>query len=488
MLIGYGSKTLKLNARNVSTFILLTFLIVVSLAILPSSSAQYYYPTCTVTTTVNYPGAGTITPGSGTYGYGSYVVFYETTNPGYSFDGWYLNGIYEGKLSSMPVTMYLNYQVIAVFSVSVNYLTLSSNGPGTTNPVGGIIKYGIGSTVTITESPNSGDTFSGWYLDGAYMGTSNSLLVTMNKDHQVAAFFAGNNVSPTPTPTSMPAPTPNPNLISPSLQFYCTSLTSNSAFNVKIQGNLADNGSGLVNAGVYLSYSVTNGNTWQDFAYVLTGSYGDFSADWMPSASGNYVIRAIYFGDNFYSGVTQNVNFALTPLVNQNQNVFSVSSNSTVSSLAFDSTTDSLSFGVSGPSGTIGYSQICIAKSLLPDVTKLTVTLDSSTIAYSDFTSGNGWLITIFYHHSSHNIIMNLNSQASLATPTPTPTPSPTSTSSPTSTATSSSTSTPASTSTTFGNLLGGQLIFVVIIAVLVAVIAALGLLLLNRRKNKLAK
>lgn len=434
---------LRLNTRSLKIVTLIISIFIIGLVSPSLVSAQYYYPTCTVTTTVNYPGAGTITPGSDTYGYGNYVVFSETTNPGYSFNGWYLNGIYEGKLSSMPVTMYMNYQVIAVYSVSVNYLTLSSNGPGTTNPGGGTISYGTGTTVTITESPNSGDTFSGWYLDGAFMGTSNSLVATMDKDHQVAAFFAGNNnTSPTPTPTSMPAPTPNPYLIIPTLQFYCSSLTTNSAFNVEIQGNLAYNGSGLVDAGVYLSYSVTNGNTWQDFAYVQTGSYGNFSAYWMPSASGIYVLRAIYFGDSVYSGVSQNVNFALTPSDNQNQNVFSVESNSTVTSLSFNSATDSLSFNVTGTSGTTGYSQISISKTLLPDVTKLQVSLDSSTISYASYSTGNNWLITIYYHHSSHNVVMALNSPVSTVSPSV----SPTSSSTPTST--SSQTDSPASSPT----------------------------------------
>jgi hypothetical protein len=428
---------------------LFLFIFIIGLVFPSYVSAQYYYPTCTVTTTVNYPGAGTITPGSGTYGYGNYVVFTETTNPGYSFNGWYLNGIYEGKLSSMPVTMYMNYQVIAVFSISVNYLTLSSNGPGTTNPGGGTISYGTGTTVSITESPNSGCTFSGWYLDGAFMGTSNNLVVTMSKDHQVAAFFAGDNVSPTPIPTSMPAPTPNPYLIMPSLQFYCTSLTSNSAFNVQIQGNLDYNGSGLVDAGVYLSYSVTNGNSWQDFAYVQTGSYGNFSAYWMPSASGIYVLRAVYFGDSVYSGVTQKVNFALAPSDNQNQNVFSVVSNSTVTSLSFNSATDSLGFNVTGSSGTTGFAQISISKALLPDVTKLQVSLDSSSISYASYSTGNNWLVTIYYHHSSHTVVMALNSPVSTVSPSASPTSTSTlsTTSSPTASPTTSSspTDTPAS-------------------------------------------
>ena len=73
---------------------------------------------------------GTISPsGNNSYTYGSYIVYWENTNPGYSFNGWYLNGIYEGKLSSLPVVVTQSYQIIAVFSISTNYLTISSNGP-----------------------------------------------------------------------------------------------------------------------------------------------------------------------------------------------------------------------------------------------------------------------------------------------------------------------------------------------------------------------
>ena len=262
------------------------------------------------------------------------------------------------------------------------------------------------------------------------------------------------------------------NLPSPALSFYCTSSTTFSRFNVEIQGSLAYSGVGLSGAGILLAYSVTGGATWQDLAYVTTADDGSFTCVWMPSVSGKYAIEATWPGDNVYSSVSTTVNFAIAPFDNQNQNIFSVTSNSTLTSLAFNSTQNQLSFTVSGPPGTIGYAQVCIPKSLMPDASTLTATVDGQTTPYATFSQSDVWLITIHYHHSTHAVVMSLNSQASAPSPT--------------STATSSSTSTPASTSTTFGNLLGGQLIFVVIIAVLVAVIAVL--IILNRRKTKLAK
>ena len=108
--IGYGVVTMARETRSFRFFILTCLVVGVLLLTLPSGSAQQptYYPTqtYTVSTSVNYTRAGTISPsGNNSYTYGSYIVFCENTNPGYSFNGWYLNGIYEGKLSSLPVSM-----------------------------------------------------------------------------------------------------------------------------------------------------------------------------------------------------------------------------------------------------------------------------------------------------------------------------------------------------------------------------------------------
>ena len=474
---------MNVNARKITCLFVLTFLISVSFTSIASAQTYPPYPSWdTLTVTVNLSGAGTVTPGSGQYAYGSSIVATEQTNLGYSFNGWYLNGVYEGQLSSIPITMTQNYILAAVFSVQVVALTITANpaNGGTIAPGTGIWNYTSSASVVVTESPNPGFTFSGWYLDGTYEGAGTGITVSMLMDHQLDAFFAGSSSTPTPqptpivTPTPTPQPTPTSNLPSPALSFYCTSSTTFSGFNVVIQGSLAYNEVGLSGAGVLLSYSVTDGATWQNLAYVTTDDHGSFSCVWMPSVSGTYVVEATWPSDGVYSSVSTTVNFAVAPFDNQDQNIFSITSNSTLTSLAFDSTTDALSFTVSGPSGTIGYAQVCIPKSLMPDASTLTATVDGQTTPYATFSQGNVWLITIHYHHSTHAVVMSLNPQAS--------------TSSPTSTATFSSTSTPASLSTTMGNLLGGQMILLVIIAVLVAVIATLGLIILNRRKTKLAK
>jgi hypothetical protein len=470
---------MQLTARVVST-LLLSILVVISIAALPLGSAQYYYSQCNVNAVVNYPSAGYITPGTGYYNYGSTVVFTEQPYLNYSFNGWYVNGIYEGKLCSISLTMTQNYQLVAVFSVQLASLTITSSPSqsGTIAPGAGVWNYTYGTTVAVMEYPNSGATFSGWYLDGIYMGAGTSLPITMNQDHQLNVFFSGGNNITSPTPTAAPAPTPNPNLLSPDLQFYCTSSTTASGFNVGLQGGLFYDSQGITDAGILFSYSVTNGATWQNLAYVKTGYYGNFSAIWMPSASGDYLVRAVYLGDNVYSSAVTTVNFAVQPLQNQNQNVFSVTSNSTLTNLAYDSSHNSLSFGVSGDSGTIGYAQICIPKSLLPNVATLQISLDNSIISYSSFSNGNVWLITIYYHHSSHNIVMALTPAAATSTPTTSATSSQTTSSGQTSTSaassSTSSTSTPAVSEFTLA-----------LLPISLAIIGSLAVLVMLKKRGK---
>jgi hypothetical protein len=228
------------------------------------------------------------------------------------------------------------------------------------------------------------------------------------------------SITPSTTPTTTPSPTPTPNLPSPNLSLYCISSTATSGFNVQIQGLLTYNGVGLSNVGIQLSDSVTGGASWQNLTYVNTDNNGSFTCVWNPLVSGNYGIEATWAGDSDYSSASATYNFAIAPFDNQNQNVFSVTSNSTLTSLAFNSTTDELSFGVSGPSGTTGLTTVCIPQSLIPVISKLNVMLDGASINYTSVSQGNVWLITFTYHHSSHKIVIALESSTTAVPEFPT--------------------------------------------------------------------
>jgi uncharacterized repeat protein (TIGR02543 family) len=416
---------MKLNARKISV-LLLVLLLGTGFSI-STASAQYYYTISqnNLNIVVNYPGAGYVTPGSGLYYYGSTVMARVYTNPGYVFDGWYLNGVYQGKLSTIPITITQDYTLVATFSVRTVCLTITNNPGqgGITAPTAGIWNYTYGSSVTVTQYPSSGCNFSGWYLDGVYQGLGTSITVPMTQDRQLGAFFAG-NISLSP-PSSEPNATPPPlppqsNLPVPSLSFYCSSSTTASGFKVQINGALVYSLTGISGTGVAFSYSANGGATWHDLAYLITGDDGNFSAVWMPSASGNYIIKGIWLGDDVYSGTSSTVNFSVTPMETetegQDETVFSVSSNSTLSALSFDSASDEISFTVSGESGTAGYVQACIPKSLMPVVANLKVFLDGQEIPYSTLSEGDIWIVIIGYHHSTHTVVMGLNAQSSSIT------------------------------------------------------------------------
>lgn len=429
-------------------------------------STQFY-----LNVRVNLAGAGRLSVGPGYYNQYSTIVVNEYTNTGFVFDGWYLDGIYQGKLSTFVLQMNQAHELIAAFSKRPVSLTVTVNPPeaATTVPAPGISTYDYGDTVIVTEYSYAGFVFDGWYLDGSYIGNGTSAVISMNKDHQLSGYFGGNSTataappptaSPTPTPAPTPvptatpsptaAPTPTPSAApprpTPSLALACKSSTEYTGFNVQIEGLLTVNGTGLSGAGILLSYSVTAGKSWNDLAYVSTDDNGHFTAVWMPAATGNYLINATWVGDAAYSGTTTIVNFAVTPSV-QGKSVFSVASNSTLSSFSFDSTTQKLSFSVSGPSGTIGYVAVTIPKSLISDASNISVLLDGEKPAFYVESRTDSWVVTFSYHHSIHSVVINLNSAADQS-PTSSPTSSPTlqPTPSPTQEQSSSPTTQPTST------------------------------------------
>jgi hypothetical protein len=194
----------------------------------------------------------------------------------------------------------------------------------------------------------------------------------------------------------------------PTLSTSCESAISQSGLKVQINGDLTSNGAGIQNAPVLLSYSVTNGASWQDLTSVHTGSDGSYSALWFPAATGDYMLKAVYQGDINYLGASKIVNFSIVPC--SEQNVFSVTSNSTLSAFSFDSQAKELSFDVSGSNATTGYVNVYIPKSLINDVSNLKIYLDNNKIDFTSHPQGDGWMLYFTYHHSSHLIKISLGS------------------------------------------------------------------------------
>ena len=118
-------------------------------------------------------------------------------------------------------------------------------------------------------------------------------------------------------------------------------------------------------------------------------------------------MKAQWIGDTNYSETSTVVNFAVSPI--GEQNVFSVASNSTISALAFNSTSGELYFSVSGQSGTMGYVNVYVPKSLLSDASNLKVFLDGNPILFNAEPLADCWFVSFIYPHSAHEVTMKMN-------------------------------------------------------------------------------
>ncbi len=106
---------------------------------------------------------------------------------GWRFDRW------EGDCSgsgSCSVEMNGDKTVTAYF-VKTYQLTISVNvnEGGTTNPAPGTYTYDEGEEVTVTATPNSGYRFDHWELDGSNVGSDPTIIVSMDGDHELEAYF-----------------------------------------------------------------------------------------------------------------------------------------------------------------------------------------------------------------------------------------------------------------------------------------------------------
>jgi hypothetical protein len=171
--------------------------------------------------------------------------------------------------------------------------------------------------------------------------------------------------------------------------------------------------SSSANVSCYI-YSWNNTGSWANqtatrFTNFINSSaaYATFSSTWNTVAGSTVSVR-IYANDtsNNWEASSQ-YNFAIS--ARAVENVFSVASNSTVSDLSFNSTSLELSFTVAGPSGTTGLTRVTIAKTLVANVTNLKVFLDGKPLQYSATETGDSWMVSLKYTHSTHHIMLALN-------------------------------------------------------------------------------
>lgn len=213
------------------------------------------------------------------------------------------------------------------------------------------------------------------------------------------------------TPIQSLTVTEPPPLYASDLSLLASSSSALVGYKVKIVGRLVyqHNSSGISNVLIQLYYSVTGGENWIVITSTTTTSEGSYYVTWFPMCTGNYLIKAVYTGEEKPNvvGAETMINLIITDIEEQ---VFSVSSNSIVSSLTFNSTTREITFNVEGPEGTMGYTDIFLSKYLVPDINDLRIYLDGVEESYEAVSVDDVWFTRLTYHHSIHTVRIVLSS------------------------------------------------------------------------------
>ncbi len=179
-------------------------------------SGAYEATSFTLTTGIAGTGSGTLSPAGGDYPAGTILSLSATPTGGSTLTGWTVDGNPAGNTNPLTVTMSANRSVVATFAAAPSpspspsvLLTVVLNGTGAVarNQPGtgsGPFGYAHGTVVTLTPQPGTGQTFTGWVVDGASAGWASPLTITMNVAHTAQATFAATKTFTADLPASHP--------------------------------------------------------------------------------------------------------------------------------------------------------------------------------------------------------------------------------------------------------------------------------------------
>ena len=132
---------------------------------------------------------GGVVEGNGTYDHGSVASLVATTDEGYSFVGWTINGAAVSGGTEIDVEMTGAQTVTALFSLNQYNLVTSAGTGGTVSGAG---TYDHGSVVNLVATADEGYSFAGWTIDGAEVSGGTEIDVEMTGDVNASASFTPN--------------------------------------------------------------------------------------------------------------------------------------------------------------------------------------------------------------------------------------------------------------------------------------------------------
>jgi hypothetical protein len=141
-------------------------------------------------------GSGTvsITPADSSFDSGTTVTLTALPSSEETFNGW--SGALSGSAAAQTIIMNSNKTVAAAFSSNkpMNYsLTIKTKGSGTVSVSPQANTYVSGTSVTLTATPGTGATFTGW--SGALSGATSPATLEITSNLTVTATFLGGIVT-----------------------------------------------------------------------------------------------------------------------------------------------------------------------------------------------------------------------------------------------------------------------------------------------------
>lgn len=171
----------------------------IALATLPGIHAFTYY---TASISISPEGAGTVSPMSKKVMSGTTATFTATSNPGYSFDGWYVAGQRLSTETTYSHTVTADVTITAQFkeeaaNTVLGFIKSGCEGMGTVSvspegtAVDGGYKFNHGTAITLKATANKGHQFLRWENgSGTTLSTSATYSFTINEDCAVYAVFS----------------------------------------------------------------------------------------------------------------------------------------------------------------------------------------------------------------------------------------------------------------------------------------------------------
>ncbi|MBR7152740.1 MAG: bacterial Ig-like domain-containing protein [Candidatus Methanomethylophilaceae archaeon] len=144
------------------------------------------------TLTVVVDGQGSVSPGAGTYAYGTMLTLSFNPSKGHRVSEVFLDGAPKGKVDTLDVTMLADHTVRVVFETipvqTMRTLSVEIEGNGSVTPVGGS-SFIDGTGITVTVTPDEGWYIHEVFLDGESKGTASGFGLVMDSDHTVKVVF-----------------------------------------------------------------------------------------------------------------------------------------------------------------------------------------------------------------------------------------------------------------------------------------------------------